>query len=164
MKQLLRGITMHPNLKEAQELIRNIGANCAHELDKVVQELKELVDSNKINNFTFRKNDYPGISQQRYIIVEIQTKADNRVLLGAGDLVGYNLSQVSKGTLEKLEKLGEYLDFLNTHCAPDLPLLKNNTYYSPGAENKKDYWNEKGVEIYPTFEAEALQSKTKMKI
>ena len=150
---------MHPDLKEAQELINNIAANCHFELQQVSNILKELTDKGEISSFSFRDNNRHGdlFNDKNHIMVEIDTPVRNRLLLGFGDLVGFDTTGLSSSTLEKLEGVAEYLDFMNTHCVHDLPRITQKTYYSKNADQNLEYWKNHNVQILPDFEQKPVE-------
>lgn len=160
---------MNPKLHQAKELLADMMASHRADLHQVSQTLKSMVDNHELENFSFRDNAKSGDwdNSKHYIFVSVNSGNNTtpQLLLGvAPDLVGFNLENLSQNTIDKLDQVNEYLEFVNQHFPQDLPVLKQNTYYSFGADKNIDYWTSHKVQILPDFleEEHSIKSSPKM--
>jgi hypothetical protein len=155
---------MNPKLHQTKELLADMIANHRADLHEVSQTLKDMVDNHELENFSFRDNAKSGDwdNSKHYIFVSVNAGNNTtpQLLLGVSpDLVGFNLDNLSQGTIDKLDQINEYLEFINQHFPQDLPVLKKNTYYSFEADKNVDYWTSNKVQILPDFLEEENSTK-----
>lgn len=159
---------MNHKLYEVKELLADMIANHKADLHQVSLNLKEMVDNKELKNFSFRDNAKSGDwdNSKHYIFVSINSGTTTpQLLLGVSpDLVGFNLDNLSQKTIEKLDQINEYLEFINQHFPQDLPVLKKSTHYSFEADKNAEYWASHKVQILPDFigEESAIRVTPKM--
>ncbi len=130
----------------------------------MVDSLTSLVNSKKIDSFTFRSNtentEFNG--NKRFVHVSVSYK-EISVVLGIMDNNEYikylkdtelsNKKNFPSSLKKSLKELNSNLFFLNQNFPYDMPLLKSSSYYSFALSNLKqiNLFPEEQIALFPDF-------------
>lgn len=124
------------NYKELQKSLLEEGTLVTEKLQKITLDLITLVEKEKITSFSFVSQGHNGYDNDKHIRINIM---EHR----SGDSIPIGLfehfkevpksNKLEKELFDTLSPLNDYVFFINSHLAKDIPVLEVNTYYSINA-------------------------------
>lgn len=135
-------------------------------LNDIINDLKLMVENEKIVSFSFLKNDL-YMATQKPIYISLSAKNFSELRLGVFSSISefekQNKVKLPDNFKKDLENINSTLLFLNEHLIKKLPAINQQTYFSIKAVNKEGDFAHQNIPLFPYFEQPIKSKKVKIK-